>query len=382
MSKVSIVRISFVISFLITCSSSYAQDLQFVQVASTTNASVSDFTKSLNLGIELAFERINKSGSVKVGKLRLTLVDDQFSSKKAVEIVAKLAGDKNVLGLIGCVGTAALSDLTKLKVLQTASLATIGPYTGVADLLREPNVFPVRATYEAELDKVFQQAASLNQKKLAIVWWQAGVGPVLSKSATGIAQKRSVSIAANVGYELSADKAILASNIEKAVKSVNQVKPDAVLLVSSGDAAYQSVRAVRETLGMQMPIYAISALGWRDVIHHVGIEQARGIMISQAVPFPYSGVKTPLVRDYLEDMASAKRDPDYASLEGYLAGRVVELAILKATKPITRTTFLQALNSLGKIESGEFMIDYSSDKRISMKSAEITMISSLGRLVR
>lgn len=370
------------ISLLVTSSAVYTQDLYLVQVASTTNASVSDFTRLLNSGIELAFERINKSGLMKGGKLRLSLVDDQFSSKRAVEIVTRLADDKNVLGLIGCVGTAALSDLTQSKVLQNASLATIGPYTGVTDLLREPSVFPVRATYEAELDKIFQQAASLNQKKLAIVWWQAGVGPALSKSAAGIAQKRGVSIAANVGYELSVDKAILASNIEKAVKSANQAKPDAVLLVSSGDAAYQSVRAVRETLGMQMPIYAISALGWRDVIHHVGIEQARGIMISQAVPFPYSGVKTPLVRDYLEDIASAKRDPDYASLEGYLARRVVALAILKATKPITRTTFLQALNSLGKIESGEFMIDYSSDKRISMKSAEITMISSLGRLVR
>ena len=146
-----------------------------MQVASTTNASVADFTKPLNAGVELAFDRLNRSGAVKAGKLRLTLVDDQFSSKNAVEIVNRISEDKEILSLIGCVGTAALTELTKSKMLESANLASISPYTGVSDLPKESNVFPLRASYEAELERLFQQAASLNQRKLALIWWRAGV---------------------------------------------------------------------------------------------------------------------------------------------------------------------------------------------------------------
>lgn len=359
-----------------------AHELQFVQVASTTNASVADFTKSLNAGIELAFDRLNRTGAVKAGKLRLTLVDDQFSSKKAVEIVNTITEDKEVLGLIGCVGTAALTELTKTHVLTNASLATIGPYTGMTELLKEPNVFPVRASYEAELERIFQQAASLNQKKAAVVWWQAGVGPSLSRSAPAIAKASGVTLTSNIGFEVNADKNKLAENIVKAVNASAAAKPDAVLLVSAGQSGYLSVKAVRAVFGGGMPVYSISALGWKDLIDNVGIGQARGVVISQAVPFPYSGVKTALVREYLEDMATAKREPDYASLEGYLAGRVLGMALAKVHKPVTRAAVLAALNGLGKVESGDFLIDYSPKSRTSMKSADITMISSSGRLVK
>lgn len=378
----AVARILFVAALLGWTSFLHAQDLRFVQVASTTNASVADFTKSLNAGIELAFERLNRTGAVKAGKLRLTLVDDQFSSKKAVEIVGKVAEDKEVLGLIGCVGTAALTELTKTKVLESSTLASIGPYTGVSDLLREPNVFPVRASYEAELERLFRQAASLNQKRVALVWWKAGVGPTLSNSSPEIARAQGVTLAANVGYELSADKAVLAGNIVKAVQNAAGGKPDAVLLISAGQAGYESVKAVRAILGAGMPTYSISALGWRDVIDNIGLDQARGLVISQAVPFPYTGIKTPLVREYLEDVKAAKREPDYASLEGYLAGRVVGMALAKLQKPVSRAALLHALNNLGKVESGEFLVDYTPQRRTSMKSADITMISSTGRLVK
>lgn len=74
-SKALIARLVMVIGSIACSAATHAQDLRFVQVASTTNASVSDFTISLNAGIGLAFDRLNRSGAVKGGKLRLPSPD-------------------------------------------------------------------------------------------------------------------------------------------------------------------------------------------------------------------------------------------------------------------------------------------------------------------
>lgn len=359
-----------------------AAELQFVQIASTTNPSVSDFTKSLNAGIELAFDRVNRTGGVKGDRLKLRLIDDEFKTDSAVAIVNEVAGEPGVLGLLGCVGTPALAAVTKSGKLVEASLASIAPFTGASALLKERNVFPVRASYEAELERLLQQAAGLYQQRVAMIWWKAGVGPILAEAAPGLAQKQGMALAANIGFELSPDKAKLEQNISEATLAAKAVKPQAVLIVASGQPSYQVIRSIRANVGSGVPIYSISAVGWKDLIANVGIDAAKGVTISQAVPFPYSGVKTPLVREYLEDIARAKREPDYASLEGYLGGRVVVMALSKVNGTVTRESFLKAISHLGRYESGDFLIDYTPELRTSMKNAEITMISSAGRLVR
>jgi hypothetical protein len=89
--------VAVAVTFCIQCSA-IAGDLRFVQVASTSNPSVADFTKSLNTGIELAFNRVNRSGELKAGMLKLMLQDDQFSTSQAVEIVKRVAKEPDVLG--------------------------------------------------------------------------------------------------------------------------------------------------------------------------------------------------------------------------------------------------------------------------------------------
>jgi branched-chain amino acid transport system substrate-binding protein len=259
-------------------------------------------------------------------------------------------------GLIGCVGTPALTELSKSGVLVEASLASIAPFTGAGALLRERNIFPVRASYETELERLLRQAAELHQKRVAIIWWKAGVGPLLSAAAAELAPKYQVELTANIGFEVAQDKAKLDANINEATKVAAGTKPDAVLIVSAGQSGYQLVRSIKTNLGGGIPVYSISALAWKDVIKNVGIDVAKGLVISQAVPFPYSGVNTPIVKEYLQDIAAANLEPDYASLEGYLGGRIAALAVLRIHGPVTRDSFLKAISSLGRFESGSSVL--------------------------
>ena len=373
-----------VISLLVSSASiANASDVTLVQVASTTNASVSELSKSVRQGIQAAFDRLNRTHSGSYDHIKLLTIDDDFNQVKAAAAFKQVAGQPDVLGLIGCVGTPAQIALAKDGTLVKSGLASIAPATG-ADVILEPNFFPVRATYRAEVDRLLKQAASMSQKRVALIWWNAGVGPTLSASFVEQVKAEGLNLVSNVSFDLDRDPGRQRSNIMKAVTLARSANPSAIVFVSAGRQGYDLVKAMRAAFPRSVGLYSISALGWRDVIEHAGIDDAAGVMFSQAVPFPYDGVNSPLVRDYLEDLhkTSPAAEPDYASLEGYLAGRVVGLALKRIKGNVTRESFLAALNSIGRFESGDFSVDYGPNARVGMKRADITIIDAAGRLRR
>ena len=85
--------------------------------------------------------------------------------------------------------------------------------------------------------------------------------------------------------------------------------PKAILVLAAGMPAFEFIKAVRavpEGLGQ---IYGLSVLRHSDLIAITGVNKARGIVLSQATPYPFTSTK-PVITEYQAAMKA--RDPKAA----------------------------------------------------------------------
>jgi ABC-type branched-subunit amino acid transport system substrate-binding protein len=76
-------------------------------------------------------------------------------------------------------------------------------------------------------------------------------------------------------------------------------------------------------------------------------KEGRGVIVSQVMPFPFS-TTTPISREYLEAVRKAGGDaqPNYSSMEGYLAAKVFAEALRRAGRSPSRDALINALESI------------------------------------
>jgi ABC-type branched-subunit amino acid transport system substrate-binding protein len=91
-------------------------------------------------------------------------------------------------------------------------------------------------------------------------------------------------------------------------------------------SAYKSCAAfIREArkAGYGGTFFNVSFVGTQALADELG-KEGRGIMVSQVMPFPFS-TTTGISREYLDAVAKAGGDaqPNYSSMEGYLAAKVL-----------------------------------------------------------
>lgn len=81
-------------------------------------------------------------------------------------------------------------------------------------------------------------------------------------------------------------------------------------------------------------------------------DKGEGVIVTQVVPHFDSGL--PVVRDYLEALAASKPRalPTFGSLEGYVAARILILALRSIEGPITRESIVDALQGLKEFDMG------------------------------
>jgi ABC-type branched-subunit amino acid transport system substrate-binding protein len=175
----------------------------------------------------------------------------------------------------------------------------------------------------------------------------------------------------------------LQGNIDSAVMPIAMAKPDAVFLIASGNALYAAVKILREKLPATTPIYTVSTVNWKDLIKQVGLKSAKGVIVSQCVPYPYSSAM-PIVKGYLEDIKTAGKGDvaSYYGLEGYLGAAVTVEALRRAGPNLTRQGILDALMKMGKTQIGGFEVNYSAAFRQGYAKPDTTLITSQGTLLR
>ncbi|OOG39095.1 ABC transporter substrate-binding protein [Polaromonas sp. A23] len=359
--------------------SSHAIELVFGQVASQTNPASASNAKGLATGIQAYFDRVNAGNTLQGNKLKLVTLDDSLQGPKMVELTQQLIGDPAVIGLLGFLNSAGLAEIAKQDLPSKNGIALIAPLQGDKNVISAANVFPLRSGYADEVGSLLKEAKTWGKDSLAIVNMSIAFGPPLAQLTTQLSGPLGVKIATQQVLDAAPDK--LDASVRAAVAAIAEKRPKGIILLAAGKPAFEFVKAVRDVPGGAVQIYGLSVLQHDGLVNATGKDKARGIVLSQAVPFPFVPSKA-VITEYQADMKkyAAGEALSFASLEGYMGAKIAVEAVRRAGKTPTRAAVLQALSNLGEYNLGGVYVNYTANQRTGWGGVDLSIINSSGSL--
>ncbi len=328
----------------------------------------------MNKGAKIYFDQVNANGGINGHTIELRTLDDGYEPDRCKANTEKLIKE-DVFGLIGYVGTPTC--VAALPLINDAKIPFFGPFTG-AEALRDPFskwVFHLRASYYDETGLIVKQLTSLGLKKIAVfyqndAYGKAGLEGVkralkplgLEPIALGTVERNTVDVA-------------------KAVADITPKMPDAIVQISAYKSCAAFIREARKS-GYGGTFFNVSFVGTQALADELGRE-GRGIMVSQVMPFPFS-TTTPISREYLDAVGKAgpEAQPNYSSMEGYLAAKVFAEGLRRAGRNPTRDSLVSALESIQNASFGGFRVDFSPKDHVASHFVDLSMLTEDGKVRR
>jgi len=99
------------------------------------------------------------------------------------------------------------------------------------------------------------------------------------------------------------------------------------------------------------------------------------------VPFPWDS-SIPVVKEYRTLLEEKKGEPNFGSLEGFIAAKVMVEGLRRAGKTLNRETFIKSMESMGAYDAGGFKVGFSPESHSGSKFVDLTIISKDQKFVR
>src|SRR5471030_2389471 len=306
--------------------------------------------QGMRQGILAAFAEINAKGGVHGRKLELISRDDGYDLDRSVVQTTKLIEEDKVFALIGAVGTPTTA--ATVPIAQARNVPFIGPFTGAA-FLRAPelhNVVNIRASYSAEAEAWIKHLTEdLHVKSIAIFYQDDIFGRDGLAGVKLALEKRNMELTAEATFERNTKA------VGSALRTLKRAEPEAVVMVGTYGPCAKFIKLAHE-IGFNPIFVNISFVGANALAKELGTE-GKGVIVSQVVPFPWDA-SVKVVADYQAAEKALDPDvkPEFVSLEGYLAGRLVAAALAKTGPNPTRADMLRVINEVGRFDiSGTIM---------------------------
>jgi ABC-type branched-subunit amino acid transport system substrate-binding protein len=325
-------------------------------------------------GIKAYLDSVNAKGGVNGRKVELITLDDGYEPARTVPNTKKLIEENKVFALIGYVGTP--TSVPAVPVFTEAKVPFVGPFTG-AESLRAPfnrYIFHVRASYYDETEKIVEQVVSTGGRNIAVFYQNDAYGQAGLKGVEIATQKRNLKISVLGTVERNTVK------VEDAVKAINAVKPDAVVMISAYTSCAEFIKQMKKA-GSATTFYNVSFVGSKALADALGKEGA-GVAISQVVPYPW-GSAVPVVKEYqlLSEKAGFK-DYNFTAIEGFLVAKVFVEGLRRAGKNLTRESFIGEMEKMSDVDLGGFFVSYSPTNHAGSKFVDLTIIGRDGKFLR
>jgi ABC-type branched-subunit amino acid transport system substrate-binding protein len=220
-----------------------------------------------------------------------------------------------------------------------------------------------RPTYGAEIAKIAQQIAIVAQNKCAGGLQRQRVRQVHAGGVRSAAKKTG-----NTewrGFLLSDNPA----EIGKLVDEIAAWGPSSYLSASVAPHGVPFFKALRARV--KAPAYTFSLLGSKPILDAVG-ELSRGLVVTQVVPSPDS-MTIGVVKDYQAALKkSGLGEPNYSSLEGYIAARVLIEGLKRNKGNAARERFAQAFQGMTAVDLGGFDVAFGPGDNTGSHFVELT----------
>lgn len=326
-----------------------------------------------NAGAQLFFSQINAAGGLNGHTIELRQLDDGYEPDRCAENTKKLI-EQDVLALFAYVGTP--TSLAALPLALKAKIPFIAPFTGAMALRYplHPQVFHVRASYNDETALIVKQLNHVGLNKVAVLYQNDAYGKAGLDGVTAALAKLGRAPVAVASVERNTVE------VAAAVATLNAATPDAVVQISAYKTCAAYVRAARKA-GYGGQFFNVSFVGTKALSDELG-KDAAGVVVSQVVPSPFVQ-NNALVRDFTEAVlkSGGAVTPNYSSLEGYLAARVLVEGLKHAgAGRATREGLIAGMEAIGSRSFGGFNVNFSKTEHVASSFVELSMLTGDGRV--
>lgn len=323
-------------------------------MSAALSGATSDLGNNMMQGVQAGLERANRTGGVHGRRLRLISLDDGYEPARTVPNMRQLIERENVLATIGNVGTPTAIAAVPISVGEKTLF--FAGFTG-SDVLRtnppDRYVINYRAGYTEEVTAMIDallDKGGLRPEDIAFFTQADGYGDSGFKDVFRTMAR----------HGLTDENAILRVKykrntvaVEDAVASVllSAHTPRAVVMVGAYAPCAKFIKLCRES-GINPLFLGVSFVGSSSLASALGSTNAQ-VIVTQVVPHP-SDAALPLIADYRADLeaCSPAAVPTFTSLEGYIAARILILALGRIDGPPTRENIVDALEGLGRFDLG------------------------------
>lgn len=237
-----------------------------------------------------------------------------------------------MFALFGYVGTP--TSLAALPLATEAKVPFFAPFTG-AQALREPfnrYAIHIRASYYEETAAMVKQLTAPGIKKIAVfhqndAYGKAGLdGVVRALKALDLEPLVTATVERN------------STDVSAAIDQITAKRPEAIVQIGAYKACAAFIREARKQ-GFSGNFYNVSFVGTQALADELKTD-AKGVVINQVMPFPYSPV-TAIAGEYLNAVKGSKtpHTPNYSGMEGFVAAKVfAEEVAPRGQNPAGRTS--------------------------------------------
>ncbi|UCV27494.1 ABC transporter substrate-binding protein [Ferribacterium limneticum] len=325
------------------------------------------------------FDQVNKSGGVNGRKVELITIDDGYETERTLSNTKTLIQEKQVFALMGYYGSTPTTEAMN-KVFGPAKVPLVGTISG-AGTLREPQstnpnsryMFNIRASYADEAEAIVNQIIALGLKNIAVLYQNDGFGKSGLEGVTNALKRANLAPVAVGTVERNS------LDVAKATEAISKVNPQAVVMVTLYKPTAAFVKAMKQ-LG-QFPMFlTLSPVGAEVLAQELG-NDARGIGISQVVPYPWNDT-IGIVRDYQRLLDKQKDKFSYYGLEGYITARLMTEALKKLGKDVSREKLVTTLEGMQNFDLGGFKVNYGANNRLGSRYVELTVVGAGGKVIK
>ena len=327
-----------------------------------------------NQGAKLFFDQLNAAGGVGKRMVEIRTLDDGYEPDRCAENTRKLIAD-DVFALFGYVGTP--TSLAAVALFNQAKVPFFAPFTG-AESLRQPFnrlIFHVRASYYDETALIVRQLVNLGVKKIAVFHQNDAYGKAGLDGVNKALAEHKLPLAGAATVERNS------VDVAAAVEKLVAAKPDAVVQIAAYGASAAFVRAARKA-GFGGTFYNVSFVGTQALADELGKDGA-GVVVSQVVPSPYQPSRQ-ITREFLDAIKKAgdKVQPNYSSMEGFLAARIFTEGLRQAAASgkISRDSFISGMEGLGTQVVSGFPVSFGPNDHTASSFVEMSMLTGDGRV--
>ena len=311
--------------------------------------------RDMQTGIDTYLSHINETrGGIHGRKVKLLALDDGYDPKRCAETMNDMIRKRPVFAFIGNVGTPTAE--VSVPMILEHKRALFGAFTGAGLLRRDPPdryVFNYRPSYAEETAAIVKYLLTVRKvlpEQIAVFAQQDGYGDAGFNGVAKALRKGGFDTdrILRVGYQRNA------IDIEEAARTLLKHKDriKAVVMVPTYAPAAAFIKRLRDA-GMNPIFTSVSFVGsgaLAEELKSIAPQFAKGIIITQVVPFPWSSATG--VLNYRERLARfyPAEAPGFVSLEGYIAAQLLCAGLEKAGPELSTEKFVEALESIRDLD--------------------------------